>query len=156
MASSCPHNCWEAPTFHFNSPNQSEDWRTFYTRALNYLDALDIEPDHADNIQKGWKQLKLMFEGEDRHALQTLVDNNTIMPDDMKKPRATLDAISTTIKSEEHFWSHKDELISDVRQQPSKGIHSLSQCICNLITQCRFLHPKTQEMLMVMVLQHVV
>ena len=66
MASSHPHSHWEAPTFHFNSPTQSEDWRTFYIRALDYLDALDIESDQADDNGKGWKQLKLMFEGKDR------------------------------------------------------------------------------------------
>ena len=72
MASSSHHGCWEAPMFHFNSPNQSEDWSTFYTRALDYLDALDIELDTADESRKGCKQLKLMFEGEDRKALQSL------------------------------------------------------------------------------------
>ena len=74
----------------------------------------------------------------------------------MKKPRAALDAISTTIKSEEHFGVHQDEPISDVRQQPGEGIHVLSQCISNLISKCRFCHPKTQEMLKIMVLQHAV
>ena len=39
---------------------------TFYTRALDYLDALDIETDEADNCHKGWKHLKLMLEGDDR------------------------------------------------------------------------------------------
>ena len=76
MASSHPHCSWEASTFHFNSPNKSEDWRTIYTRAHDYLDALDIEPDQADDNHQGWKQLKLMFEGEDRQALQTLIDNS--------------------------------------------------------------------------------
>ena len=66
MAPSGHCGCWEAPTFHFNSPNPSEDWRAFYTRALDYLDTLDIEPEVADESHKGWKQLKLMFEGEDR------------------------------------------------------------------------------------------
>ena len=103
MASSHPNSCWEALTFHLNSPNQSEDQRTFYTRALDYLDALDIEPDQADDNHKGWKHIKVMFEGEDRQALQILIDNHTITPEDMKKPRATLDATGTTIKSEEHF-----------------------------------------------------
>ena len=56
-----------------------------------------------------------MFEGEDRQALQTLIDKNTIMLEDMKKPRAALDAISTMIKSEEYFWAHREKLISDVR-----------------------------------------
>ena len=66
MAFSSHHGRWEAPTFHFNSPNQSEDWSVFYTRALDYLDALDIELETDDQSCKGWKQIKLMFEGEDR------------------------------------------------------------------------------------------
>ena len=63
---------------------------------------------------KGWKQLKLMFEGEDRQTLQALIDNSTITSEDMKTPRATLDATVTTIKSEEYFWAHWDELISNM------------------------------------------
>ena len=141
MASSHSNTHWDAPTFHFNSPTQSEDWRTFYTRALNYLDALDT--DQADDHHKGWKQLKLMFKGDDRKALQTLTDEGTIMENIMKTPHATLDAIGTTIKSKDHFWAHWDELLSNVRQLPGKGIHVLSQCICNLITQCKFPNAKT-------------
>ena len=105
MVSSYPHNCWEAPTFHFNSANQSEDWRVFYTRALDYLDTLDIDLDEADDNCKGWKQIKLMFEGEDRQALQTLIDNDTMTPEHMKTPKAAPDVIVTTIKSEEYFWA---------------------------------------------------
>ena len=114
MASSghCGH--WEAPTFHFNSPNQSEDWSIFYTRVLDYLDALNIEPEVADESHKGWKQLKLMFEGEDRKALQSLIDSGVMTAEHMLKPKAALDAIATTIKSEEHFWAHRDELMSDL------------------------------------------
>ena len=103
MASSSHHGHWEAPTFHFNSPNQSEDWSAFYTRALDYLDTLDIELDTADESHKGWKQLKLMFEGEDRKALQSLIDSGVMTPEHMLKPKAALDAIGMTIKSEEHF-----------------------------------------------------
>ena len=58
-----------------------------------------------------------------------------MMEESMKTPLAALDAIRTTIKSEEHFWANKDELLSDVRQQPGEGIHVLSQLICNLITK---------------------
>ena len=155
MASSCPNTHWDVPTFHFNSPDQSEDWRTFYIRALDYLYALDIETDQADDHHKGWKQLKLMFKGDDRQAPQTLIDNSTILEDNMKTPHTTLDAIGTTIKSEEHFWAHRDELL-DVRQLPREGIHELSQHICNLVTQCKFPHAETQEMLKFMVLQHAV
>ena len=156
MASSCPHRHWEPPHSTSTPLPRSTDWRTFYTRALDYLDTLDIKPDQADDNWKGWKQLMLMFEGKDRQALQTLIDNRTAMLEDMKKPRAALDAIMTTIKSEEHFWAHWDEHISDTRQQPGEGIHVSSQHISNLITKCRFPHPKTQEMLKIMVLQHTV
>ena len=44
-----------------------------------------------------------MFEGDDRQALQTLIDNGTVMEENMKTPHATLDAIGMTIKSREHF-----------------------------------------------------
>ena len=71
----------------------------------------------------------------------------------MKKPRATLDATENTIKSKEQFWAHRDELISNIRHQPSKGIHALSQCISDLITKCRFPQPETQEILKIMVPQ---
>ena len=92
MASSGQCSCWEAPTFHFNSPKQSEDWSTFYTRALDYLDALDIEPDVADESHKGRKQLKLMFEGDDRKALLSFIDSGVMTPEHMLKPKPALDA----------------------------------------------------------------
>ena len=101
-SSSHPGHC-KAPTFHFNSPNQSEDWSTFYTRALDYLDDLDIEPEVADESHKGWKQLKLMFKGEDREALQSLIDSSVVTAEHMLKPKAALDATGTTFQSEEHF-----------------------------------------------------
>ena len=127
MAFSSPHGHWEAPTFRFNSLNQSEDWSVFYTRALDYLDALDIELKTDDQSHKGWKQLKLMFEGEDRKALQSLIDSGVVTPKHMLNPKAALDAIGTTIKSEEHFWAYRDELVSDMQHQPDEGIHVLSQ-----------------------------
>ena len=108
MASSGHYSHWQPPTFHFNTPNQSENCSTFYTRALDYLDALDIEPEVADESCKGWKQLKLMFEGKDRKALQSLIDCGVMTSDHMLKPKAALDAIGTTIKSEEHFWAYRD------------------------------------------------
>ena len=98
-----------------------------------------------------------MFESEDRQAVQTLIDDQTIMPEDMKKPRAILDAIVTTIKSEEHFWAHRDELASDIRQQPSeRNKCAVPAASLSLITKCMFPHLKTQEMLKIMVLQHAV
>ena len=66
-----PNNCWEAPKF--NSPHQLEDWKVFYTRALDYLEALDMNTDEADDWHTGWKQLKMMFEGEDRLSSPLLI-----------------------------------------------------------------------------------
>ena len=155
MVSSGHHSCWEAPTFHFNS-NQSEDWSVFYTRAIDHLNVLDIELEAADDSHKGWKQLKLMFEGEDRKALQNLIDSGVVTPEHMLTPKAALDAIATTIKSEEHFWAHRDELVSDLQQQPDEGIQALSLCICDPITKSKFTHAPTVEILKIMVLQHAV
>ena len=124
--------------------------------ALDYLAPLDIETDQADDCHNGWKQLKLMLEGDGRQALQALMDNGAMTEKSMKTLHAALDATGTTIKSEEHFWAHQDELLSDVRQLPCKGIHALSWCTCNLITQCWFPHAQSQEMLKLMVLQHAV
>ena len=156
MAFSSHRGCWEAPTFHFNSPNQSEDWSVFYTRALDYLDALDIELETDDQSCKGWKQLKLMFEGEDRKALQSLIDSGVMTPEHMLNPKAALDAIGTTIKSEEHFWAYRDELVSDLQQQPDEGIHALSQCIGDLISKSKFGNAQTSEAFKLVVLQHAV
>ena len=156
MASSGTHRHWEAPTFHFNSPNQSEDWSAFYTRALDYLDTLDIEPEVTDESHKGCKQLKLMFEAEDRKALQSLIDSSVMTPKHMLKPKAALDAIGTTIKSEEQFWAFRDELMLDLQQLSHEGIYALSQHICDLITKSKFTNAQTIETIKIMVLQHVV
>ena len=97
-----------------------------------------------------------MLKGEDRKALQTLMDNCVMTTEHMKTPRATLDAIAATIKLEEHFWAHRDELVSDLQQQPGEGIHALDQHICDLITKSKFMHVPTRGMLKTMVLQHAV
>ena len=97
-----------------------------------------------------------MFEGEHRQALQTLIDNDTMTSGDMKTPKAALDVILTTIKSEEHYWAYRDELMSNIWQQPDNGIHALSQCICDLVTKSKFDHQQTQEMFKIMILQHAV
>ena len=33
-----------SPKFLFNAPNQADAWKSFYTRALDFLEALDIDP----------------------------------------------------------------------------------------------------------------
>ena len=97
-----------------------------------------------------------MFEGEDRKALQSLIDSSVMTPEHMLKPKAALDAIGTTIKSEEHNWAYRDELMSDLQQLPDKGIDALSQHICDLITKPKFGNAQTIEMIKIMVLQHAV
>ena len=73
----------------------------FYNRALNFLEALNIDTEEADDCHTGWKQLSMMFEGEDRKALQSLIDKGTITKESQKMPKFTLDAIGTTMKSGE-------------------------------------------------------
>ena len=66
--------------------DQASEWKKFYTRAIDYLETLDIDPEHEDQHKKGWKQIKMMFSGEDRQALQTMIDNNTITQADQCTP----------------------------------------------------------------------
>ena len=72
---------WEDPKFSFNLPNQAEDWKEFYIRAIDYLEALYIDVETLNEFRRGWKQVKIMFHGEDGKASQTLVDSNTITRD---------------------------------------------------------------------------
>ena len=97
-----------------------------------------------------------MFQHEDRKALQSLIDSGVVTAEQMSKPKAALDAIGSTIKSEEHFWAQRDELMSDLQQLPHEGIYALSQHICDLITKSKFAQAPTVEMVKIMVLQHAV
>ena len=80
----------------------------------------------------------MMFQDEDRQALQTLLHNNTITPQDQLTPTLALNAIQTTRKEDEHFWHLRDELFSNVRQEPHKGIHTLNNRITTLVNNCKF------------------
>ena len=104
--SSAPH--WEAPKFLFNTPNQADAWKSFYTRVLDFLEALDIDPNVEDQGKKGWRQIKMMFKDEDHLALQTLIDNQTITPAAQQTPSLALKAIQSVIKEDVHFWHHRD------------------------------------------------
>ena len=48
MASGGSMTHWEAPQFSFNSPDQTQEWKNFYTRVLDFLETLDIEPERQD------------------------------------------------------------------------------------------------------------
>ena len=73
---------WEAPKFSFNIENQAAEWKQFYIRAIDYLEALHIDPEKEDETKQGWYQIKMMSQGEDRQALQSLLSNNTITTED--------------------------------------------------------------------------
>ena len=147
---------WEAPTFSFNTDNQPAAWRDFYTRAIDYLETLDIDPEQEGQHKKGWKQIKMMFTGEDRQALQTMIDNNTITQADQCTPVQALKAIQTTIKDEEHYWHYRDEIMSNIRQEPQEQAHILNTRITTLVTNCKFTDQHTTETMKIMLLQHAI
>ena len=98
----------------------------------------------------------MMFQGEDRQTLQSLLDNNTITKEDQLTPTQALKAIQTSVKEDEHFWHFRDELHSDFRQEQQEGIHTLSNRITTLINNCTFTDSSTKETLKIMLLTHTV
>ena len=156
MASRPTAHHWEAPKFSFNSPNQAAEWQAFYTRALDFLEALDIDPEVADQNKHRWRWIKMMFDGEDCQALQTLIDNNTVTPEAQQSPVQALKAIWSIIKEDVHFWHHRDQLFSDLYQLPEEGLHGLSNRICATIAKCQFSSQEVKEIMKIMVLQHAV
>ena len=68
----------------------------------------------------------MMYTREDRQALQTMIDNNTVTQADQHTPLQALKAIQTTIKDEEHYWHYRGEIMSDIRQEPQEQVHTLN------------------------------
>ena len=125
---------------------------SFYARALDILEVLDLDPDVEDQGKKGWHQIKMMFEGEDCQVLQTHIDNQTILPDAQKTPALAPKAIQSVIKEDVHLWHYHNQLLSDLHQLPDEGIHSLSNRIDTLIGKCRFPSEEIKEAMKIMVL----
>ena len=125
-------------------------------RAIDYLETLDIDTEAEDEHKKGWKQIKMMFTWEDRQALQTLINNNTITQEDQCTPLQALKAIQTIINKEKHYWHHRDEVMSDIRQQPDEQVHTLNTMITNLVNSCRFENTLTTETIKITLLQHTI
>ena len=48
-----------SPQIPLQLPNQAEELKLFYTRALDFLEALDMNPDEEDQGKKGWHQIKI-------------------------------------------------------------------------------------------------
>ena len=86
-----------------------------------------------------------MFTGEDRQALQTMIDNNTITQQDQHAPVHALKAIKTAIRDEEHYWHYRDEILSNIRQQPEEQVHMLNNRIITLVNNCSFQDQQTAE-----------
>ena len=98
----------------------------------------------------------MMFEGDDFQALQTLIDNNMILPEAQCTSSLALNAIQSVIKEDVHFWYFCNEILSDLHQLPDEGIHSLSTQINTLISKCTFTSEETRESIKIMLLQHAV
>ena len=47
---------WEASKFNFNAEDQAAEWQKFYIRAVDYLEALDIDPDQEYETKRGWEK----------------------------------------------------------------------------------------------------
>ena len=146
----------EASKFSFNAPNQAEECKAFYTGTLDFLEALDIDPDEEDQGKCGWCQIKMMFEGEDCQAIQTLINNKTITPEAQRTPALAHRAIQSVIKEDVHFWHHYDQILSDLQQLPDEGVHALSNRICIIISKCKFPSEEVREFMKIMVLQHAI
>ena len=87
----------------------------------------------------------MMFTGEDRQALQTLIDNGNITSHIQHTPKLILIAIQMTIKADEYPWHYHDELVSDLQQKPDEAIHHTY--IIQLINNCQFYTSDTKEIL---------
>ena len=120
------------------------------------METLDIDPDGQGENKHGWMQIKMMFQGEDRQTLQTMIDNSTITQGDQQTPTKALKAIQSCIKDEEHFWYFRDEVMSNVQQQPNEQIHALHARITTLVNNCIFQEQQTTETIRIMLLQHAV
>ena len=123
--------------------------------ALDYLETLDIDPDKQDENKRGWCQIKMMFQVDDRQTLQDLIDNNIITPEDQLTPTSALKAIQSTLKHE-HFWHFGDEVLSDFRQELNEGTCWLINRLTNLINNCTFTNSNTKETLNIMLLVHAI
>ena len=112
-----------------------------------------MNPDEEDQGKKGWHQIKMLFEGDICQALQTLISNNTILPEAQHTSSLAINAFQSVIKGDVHFWHHHDEILSDLHQLPDEGIHSLSTTINTLVGKCRFPSEEIRETIKIMLLQ---
>ena len=58
MASTGPTAQWEGPQFSFNMLDQTQEWKTFYTRFLNILETLVINREKQDETKRDGNRSK--------------------------------------------------------------------------------------------------
>ena len=80
-------------------------------------------------------------------------DNKTITQQDQCTLIQALKAIQTTIKDEEHYWYYRDEIMSNIRQEPNEQVHALNTRITTLVTNCKFPDQQTTETMKITLLQ---
>ena len=122
----------------------------------NFLEALDINLGEEDQGKKGWHQIRMMFEGDDCQALQTLIDNNTISTEVQHTPSLALNAIQSMIKQDVHFWHYCNEILSDCPPAARLRYPFPQYPLNTLINKCKFTSEETKETIKVMLLQHTV
>ena len=82
----------------------------------------------------------MMFEGYYQQALHlhSLNENGTIILGKQQIPHQVLNAISSTVKSEGHFWHFQYEILSNVQQLQDEATDVLSTRITSLINNFKF------------------
>ena len=125
--------CWEAPKFSFTTEDQAAEWKKILYMCIGLPRNVRYRPREKDDNKRGWCQIKMMFQDDDRQTLLDLIGNNTITAEDQLTATSTLQAIQRTLKEDEHFWHFRDEVLSDFRQEPNEGTHSLSNRATNFI-----------------------
>ena len=110
---------------------------------MDFLEAFDINPDEEDQGKKGWHQIKMMFEGDDHQAPQTLIDNNAILPEAQHTPSLALNATQSMIKEDVYLLALPQW--NSFRPLPDEGIHSLNTSITTLVNKCKFTTEETKE-----------
>ena len=58
MASDSSTPCWDDPKFSLSTAQQSEEWKVFYTKAIDFLEALNIDTEEEDSTKKAGSRWK--------------------------------------------------------------------------------------------------
>ena len=109
--------------------------------------------------QRGWCQIKMIFDWDDHQALQTLLGNNTISAEAQftSSPSPWCNTIESSKKDHPFLALSWHEILSHLHQLPDEGIHSLNTCINTLVQiSQKFTIKETWETIKLMFLQHAI